>query len=1166
MLLATLLVVVMPRPSPIGQTATFAPTNPAVDFKFTENKGQWNPQAKFMAHTNAVDVWVTSTGVVYNWRGPSEQRAATKSPLSAKPNNYSVSVDFVGATGEGKPVGMSPRPGHENFYRGKTKAVNVRSFAQATIQDLYKGIDLVTYFDEQEKRPRYDLVVHPGADPNQIRMKFGNAKNLTVDQDGAVNYETKFGKVKETRQMAYQKADSGPDFHFFPQQVKNADGTVSFDVAGYKKDRTLVIDPVVWATYLGGANGDDLVTSIKVDASQNAYVAGLTDDFDFPTTNSNASAGVQDAFVAKFDALGNCLYSTFYGGSGFEGSANIGFDAFGNAYTSGTTESTDLFVTDGSTPQGESQSGFLAKFDGSGQILYSKYLTSFAFDSFFAEAMAVTPEGIVDIAGQGSFGINILLETYQIDPLGGLLTHGAFGFDVGSVAGVALDPSGNVFVLGTTNMNDSLVGGYQGSNGNAAVPVPADNMFVIKLDPNQNGIVSGTYLGGVGETTANGLAIDASGNIFVSGTTNYQGIGGTFPVTPGALSVGTLANAETVSKLSNDLSTLLASGLFSGPNGGIGGPLVLDSSGSPIIEGQQFGGGSVPLTWDYFSGHYSGLYIARLSSNLDQELYGTDFGNGSMFIDALAVDANGRLYIGGEVGDDEVPTTTASYQQQYPGGFPGFITVLDPTVIPGLQRVTSDRGVAPSMAGGVGKILTVSVYYAEPDGTTISLTSPDTRLRVSSSNTVITAGQSHVATFDVVAADVAVPTPITLVASDGTNQLPLTVTLQPFVKLLVTRPFSAAAGTTFTAYVTTYEIPQTNQLVQLTSDPAFAIVGSPTLLIPGILGGASANGALPVTLQVASIGATQTGTLTATMLSGASSASTSFTFVGPSLTSAAFVGNTLTMTLSSPVIGQSYTFTSGTPAISPDLVVTVNGTTGSANANPIEVFNAAAFVQVNYTITVNGVKKTVPLKITPNAITAFQASPAVVVEGSPTLFSANFRTPLLANGTFQATSSSSATIGSFQTSAPGGANGFNVAAITHSTFLTAPKTVTLSAQWVGPTGPSGPVTVASVTVLPLLNSVNLSSLQVQGGGQITGTMFLNGPNQTATPSFTVTSSNANAYFGVPGTLSTTVATGSATFIPFTINTKTVTKNTAVTITLPTPLGYKTKSFNITLTP
>src|SRR5262249_30303223 len=121
---------------------------------------------------------------------------------------------------------------------------------------------------------------------------------------------------------------------------------VSFRIGPYDKSRALVIDPVLfgYSTYLGGTD-QDVATSVKVDASGNAYVAGWTYSSGFQTSNpaQAALAGSSDVFVLKINAAGNALvYSTYLGGSDYEEAVGIAIDGSGNAYVAGGTISTDF--------------------------------------------------------------------------------------------------------------------------------------------------------------------------------------------------------------------------------------------------------------------------------------------------------------------------------------------------------------------------------------------------------------------------------------------------------------------------------------------------------------------------------------------------------------------------------------------------------------------------------------------------------------------------------------------------------------------------------------------------------------------------------------------------------------------------------------------------------
>ena len=113
-----------------------------------------------------------------------------------------------------------------------------------------------------------------------------------------------------------------------------------------------MIDPVlVYSTYLGGSSMTRALAS-RWTADGNAYVTGLTDSTNFPTTpgafDSHANAGFDDAFVTKLNRTGSALvYSTYLGGSGDDYGAGIAVDAVGNAYVTGLTASLNFPTTPG---------------------------------------------------------------------------------------------------------------------------------------------------------------------------------------------------------------------------------------------------------------------------------------------------------------------------------------------------------------------------------------------------------------------------------------------------------------------------------------------------------------------------------------------------------------------------------------------------------------------------------------------------------------------------------------------------------------------------------------------------------------------------------------------------------------------------------------------------
>ncbi|MBI4482587.1 MAG: SBBP repeat-containing protein [Acidobacteria bacterium] len=224
---------------------------------------------------------------------------------------------------------------------------------------------------------------------------------------------------------------------------------------------------LVYSTYLGGG-GRDSAADIAVDSSGNAYVTGGADSTNFPTANPLQATlgGSADAFIAKLNATGFALvYSTYFGGGGYDSAAGIAVDSSGNAYVTGATASTNFPTANPlqATLAGPADA-FIAKLNATGSALvYSTYL------------------------GGSKPG------------LGGNASNGGFG--------IAVDISGNAYVIGGTgSTNFPTMNPFQGASGGIT------DAFVAKLNPAGSALVYSTYLGGEDGETGKDLAVDASGN------------------------------------------------------------------------------------------------------------------------------------------------------------------------------------------------------------------------------------------------------------------------------------------------------------------------------------------------------------------------------------------------------------------------------------------------------------------------------------------------------------------------------------------------------------------------------------------------------------------------------------------------------------------------------
>jgi uncharacterized protein (TIGR03437 family) len=333
------------------------------------------------------------------------------------------------------------------------------------------------------------------------------------------------------------------------------------------------IDPLgnvtLIATFSG--KGSDQGNGIAVDAAGNIYVAGYTSSADFPLLHPSQStaSSLGTGFLVKLAADGTVLYSTYLGGAASESYLTaVAADAQGNAYVTGETFASDYPHTSGlpapgvagpAAPGGYS-AAFFAKISSAGdKILYAGGLAgdghacgagSSCFLSVINNsgvAIAVDPAGNAYIAGN-TYGVGLPTTAGALatEGIGGFVARvnasgtaldyvtllGAANDIIGGafpnsapatlVHAIAADAAGNAYLSGSTNDPDfpTTPGAFQSTlpQPNPQYFPPASG-FAAKLNPTGTAMAWATFLGGTSGSDASTIAVDAAGDVWVSGTT-----------------------------------------------------------------------------------------------------------------------------------------------------------------------------------------------------------------------------------------------------------------------------------------------------------------------------------------------------------------------------------------------------------------------------------------------------------------------------------------------------------------------------------------------------------------------------------------------------------------------------------------------------------------------
>ena len=474
--------------------------------------------------------------------------------------SVTVDMRLAGAREEKHGVARQQLPGLTNHLIGNDPRewrTGVRGFGRVEYDRVYRGIDVAYYGNQRQLE--YDFVVHPGADVRSISLEFDGAERTRIDEQGNLVIETSIGNLVQHAPVIYQEERGGARQRIAGGYVLRSGNTVGFRVKSYDRRRPLVIDPVLsYSTYLGGS-GFDHAFAVALDRDSNMLVAGFTTSTNFPQAQS--AAGGVDAFVAKLNATGNALlYATYLGGQQTDYVSDLEVDAQGNAFVAGTTESRN-FPTLGavqSVLNGFSDS-FVAKLDAAGRFVYSTYLGGRHEEQGFG--LAVDGSGRAYVTGSTRSPDFPIVNPLQSSTGGSpvwLTTDGGTvwnpvesGLASSIVSAIAIDPVNPSTVYAGTledGMFKSVDGGQTWTAINDGMfPVPVN---AIAIDPSGR-VYAGTDLGVLSSTdggehwafpngffaSVSSLAIDPSvpGTVYAGSTARNFNQPGVFKSTDGGL-------------------------------------------------------------------------------------------------------------------------------------------------------------------------------------------------------------------------------------------------------------------------------------------------------------------------------------------------------------------------------------------------------------------------------------------------------------------------------------------------------------------------------------------------------------------------------------------------------------------------------------------------------
>ena len=688
---------------------------------FIPNQGQLDNRVEYYAKAAAQTLYFTKQSIIFDLTR--HNQAAETATAGGQAERLVFSLDFLGANMETAIEGTGKDNSVVNYLIGNDPEkwyTDIPTYREVVYRDIYPAVDLRLF--GKGNLLEYDFVVRPGASPNDIALAYNGIDSLTIE-NGALVAGTAFGDIKQDTPYIYQQIGDRT-VNVAGGFKLNGSNTYGFYAAAYDSRYPLIIDPsLIYSTYLGGGVAD-YGYSIAVDAAGSAYITGETGSTNFPTQNpyQASNAGSWDAFVTKLSPEGNSLaYSTYLGGSGIDEGRGIAVDAAGSAYVIGLSDSTNFPTTAGAfqTANAGSADAFVTKLSPAGNSLaYSTYLGGGGGDLGYG--MAVDTDGSAYVTGwtnSGNFpttpgalqttlaGISDAFVT-KLSPVGSALAYSTYLGGSGSEdgLGIAVDTTDRAYITGDTNSTNfpTTVGAFR------TTLAGTTDAFVTKLSPAGSALVYSTYLGGGNEDIGRGIAVDPAGSAYVTGPTHSTN----FPTTAGALQTSYAGNGDAfVTRLSAAGNSLGYSTYLGGGGEDIGRGIAVDTAGSAYVTGQTastnfpIAGGALPTA--YAGG--SDVFVTKLSAAGSALVYSTYLrGGGDDYGYSIALDSAGGAYITGYTSSTDFPTRNP-YQGTKAGGVDVFVAKLTQKLGQTSPTVTTN---AATGVGSNSATLNMSYYLA----------------------------------------------------------------------------------------------------------------------------------------------------------------------------------------------------------------------------------------------------------------------------------------------------------------------------------------------------------------------------------------------------------------------------------------------------------------------
>jgi hypothetical protein len=498
-----------------------------------------------------------------------------------------VQFSWLGANPAATPAGEQHQRGVSNYFPTsdrRTWRKHVGHYGSVRLANLYKDVDLRFHGDHRDLE--FDYIVKAGADPSAIRLGISAPSIVSVTPEGQLQVMQNGDTIRLERPVAYQMIHGKRhEVDVKYALAASASHEAHFVLGDYDRSSELVIDPVLaFSSHFGASSNLSLLSDVALDSAGNIYVTGSSCDVDYPVTPGayQPTGGSITAELCNTGVLteldpnaSSLIFSTYFGSQNNVTSGIKLLPMADGELIVGTTTALDFPTT----------ANAYQKTAAGGNCDYGPYLHGKPCSAGFVTKFS--PDGS-----------SLVFSTY----LGGTLST--------LVASVAQNATGNLFLVGATNsptfpMTAGSVGPTYGGGMCQSGEYPCYDGCVAKMTGDGSSLLAAAYLGGNDDDFVSDVALDTSGNVYVSGTaysTNY-------PTTANAFQKTHTAAADQgdafVAKITPDLKTFGYSTYLGGGTYDIGLGIAVDSTGSAYTWGTT-ASSDFPATSGAFQSTYAG--------------------------------------------------------------------------------------------------------------------------------------------------------------------------------------------------------------------------------------------------------------------------------------------------------------------------------------------------------------------------------------------------------------------------------------------------------------------------------------------------------------------------------------------------------------------------------